>query len=302
MTEDGDERDFCFAPMTRREREDGALRVLRTARVAARLLDRRPNPDESGHAELDDQVHDLWTAVAELLPGLPDPGPLDTAHQQELIRCAGELAVLLRAYNWGDEELTPEAVDEVVRTENAGETGAADGFDALGKLILPHASPQGWAAELVTRAAEGNETLERAVKLGKYLLHPTALLILDDVTEIIGQAVYSLHVKKLIDCVNDLDAILVSGRLAELLEFPYTDGPQPGGVATVDGPGLEGEVRSVTQPGATDLAVEPLWEEPLPEWPQAPDFTKSSGHTPDGVETDLGDEYGGPDSLDGPHL
>ncbi|WP_327318145.1 hypothetical protein [Streptomyces sp. NBC_01235] len=271
MTCDGVERQFEFAPMTRQERENCALHLLRTARDAAGLLD---DPRKSD--ELERKVSELWAAAAGLLPELAElaelPGPvsLDTAHQRDLIGSAGELAVLLRAYNWADEDLTPGAVQRAVATENVGERGAADGFDALGKLVLPTASAEGWAAELTTRAAEGNETLERAVKLGKYFLHPTPLLILDDLTKIVGQAVHSLNVEKLLTCVNDLGATLESGCLLDVL------GLGPGDVWGPDDPrGPDG-----------------------PEEPDGPDG-------PDGFngpdESDGWDGPHGPDGWDGPH-
>lgn len=212
MTMGGEERDVDFAPMTTREREGRALKVLRTARAAARLLEDGRNPDE-----LADQVQELWRAVARLLPELPDPVPLDADHQEEFIRCAEDLAKLLRAYNWPDEVLSPGTGDEAVRAENVGETGTAAGFDGLGKLTLPTAPAEGWAIELVNRAAEGNGKLERGVKVGKYFLHPTPLLILDDFTKTVGQAAASLHVKKLTSCVNDLSEVLKDGCLLDLL-------------------------------------------------------------------------------------
>lgn len=197
------ERPITFAPMTRQEREFHALSLLRTAREAARLLD-----DPQRKPVREQKVRELRVTTAKLL-GLPFASvPLDAARQKKLVTHAGELAVLLRAYNWGEQDLALEDVQKAVGPEHVGERGAADGFDALGKLVLPTASPEGWAGELAARAAEGNEYLERAVKLGKYLLHPTPLLILDDLTKIVGQAVHSLNVRKLTACVNDLGACL----------------------------------------------------------------------------------------------
>ncbi|MFI1507331.1 hypothetical protein [Streptomyces sp. NPDC020597] len=215
--------------MTRQKRELRALHLLRTAREAARLLD-----DPQRNAARERKVWELQRATAELL-GLPLASvPLDTVQQKKLVTHAGELAVLLRAYNWGEQDLALAAVQNAVGRENVGERGAADGFDALGKLVLPTASPEGWAGELAARAAEGNEYLERAVKLGKYLLHPTPLLILDDLTEIVGQAVHSLNVRKLTGCVNDLGACLAPKRRAEPDVLPEDDRLIPGRGRTPD--------------------------------------------------------------------
>lgn len=208
MVRDDTERRVEFAPMTRQERERRALQLLRTARDAARLLD-----DPHKAVELAEKVAELWGTLAELLNLPRDPVPLSATHQACLIENAAELAVLLRAYNWADEDLATGAVTETLGTEHVGERGAADGFDALGKLFLPEGPAESWAAELVTQAANGNRTMERAVKFGKYVLHPTPLLVLDDITRIVGQAVHSLNVEKLDACVSDLSDTMEVGHL-----------------------------------------------------------------------------------------
>ncbi|MEU2065005.1 hypothetical protein [Streptomyces sp. NPDC013455] len=185
--------------MTRQERELGAYELLRAARKAAAIL-RTQCPAE----ERAEKVSKVVSQAAKLLGLPPGPVPGDAASQEKLVKAAGELAVLLRAYNWADSDITVTALDDDIVRPHIGERGAADGFDALGKLILPEASPEGWASELVTSSAKGNPTLEAAVKFGKYLLHPTPLLVLDDFTKIVGQAVHSLNVIRLDTCVSDL--------------------------------------------------------------------------------------------------
>jgi hypothetical protein len=201
---------ITFAPMTKKERDHRAYQLLRAAREAASAL--RCPSDES----VKKTVKEVCRQTAELL-GLP-PGevPDDAATQQKFVKAAGELAVLLRAYNWADSDISVTDLEEATAVPHAGERGAAESFDALGKLILPHASPAGWASELVTEAAKGNAKLEAAVKFGKYLLHPTPLLVLNDLTQIAGQAVHSLNIKRLNACVSDLCSLMKEGPLAEL--------------------------------------------------------------------------------------
>ncbi|MEU5277749.1 hypothetical protein AB0G87_15180 [Streptomyces asoensis] len=255
MTEDGVGCGFNVAPMATGERERGALAVLRTAREAARLLG-----DPAKKDALNDKVDELWVVLGGLLePELPAPMPLDGDAQAQLIADAGELAVLLRAYDWADADFAPAEVEEAVSATSTGERAAAEGFDALGKLILPSASAEGWAAEVITRAAEGDKRLERAVKLVKYALHPTPLLILDDLTKMGGEVLRSLNIAKLNACVDGIIAAMTSGfltapyqgpddidpvadHLAEIAQVPTGAQPQldellPSGEERIDGGG-----------------------------------------------------------------
>ncbi|WP_266640005.1 hypothetical protein [Streptomyces mirabilis] len=77
----------------------------------------------------------------------------------------------MRAHSWAEADLGAAGVPG--RGDVPGERGTADAFDVLGRLTLPHSSPEGWTASLVTDLARGDATLEAAVKLGKYVLHPT---------------------------------------------------------------------------------------------------------------------------------
>ncbi|MEU5247164.1 hypothetical protein AB0G81_24180 [Streptomyces asoensis] len=249
MTEDGVGCGFNVAPMATGERERGALAVLRTAREAARLLG-----DPAKKDALNDKVDELWVLLGGLLePELPVPVPLDGDSQAQLIADAGELAVLLRAYNWADADLAPAQAEAAVSATSAGERAAAEGFDALGKLILPSASAEGWAAEVITRAAEGDKRREHAVKFVKYALHPTPLLILDDLTKMGGDVLRSLNVAKLNACVDGILAAMTWG----FLTAPWQgDDIDPG----TDHPAEMAPVPTGAQPQLDDLRpVEQEW-------------------------------------------
>ncbi|MFE2467592.1 hypothetical protein ACFXA6_19725, partial [Streptomyces mirabilis] len=146
--------------------------VLRAARDAARELRRVPP----------DPTRQTWAlgvlagqTQAMLGPDLPDDPPVGVAAQEEFVRTSLALAVHVRAHSWAEADLG--AAGELGQADVArlGERGMADAFDVLGRLMLPHSSPEGWTATLVTDLARGDKKLEAAVKLGKYILHPTLL-------------------------------------------------------------------------------------------------------------------------------
>lgn len=85
------------------------------------------------------------------------------------------------------------------------------GFDALGALFLPTASAEDWATEIIRDAAKGEPAMEAAVKFGRYVLHPTPLLILNDATRMLGEALYSSNVRRLVGCVHEIHATMDRG-------------------------------------------------------------------------------------------
>ncbi|MER6564385.1 hypothetical protein ABT300_43080, partial [Streptomyces sp. NPDC001027] len=108
-------------------------------------------------------------------PDIPDRPPLGTAAQEGFVRTSFALALHLRAHSWAEADLGAAGVRGQDDVPHPGERLAADAFDVLGRLMLPHASPEGWTATLITDLARDDERLEAAVKLGKYVLHPTFL-------------------------------------------------------------------------------------------------------------------------------
>ncbi|MFD8766109.1 hypothetical protein [Streptomyces mirabilis] len=149
-----------------------------------------------------------------LRPATPDRPPLGTAAQEGFVRTSLALALHVRAHNWAEADLGAVGVPGQDDVPHPGERLAADAFDVLGRLTLPHASPEGWTAALVTDLARGDKTLEAAVKLGKYVLHPTPLGIVDDATRLTGKALHDLNV-------------LVLGELAQSL-LSYAWDLEPG--------------------------------------------------------------------------
>ncbi|MFF1747807.1 hypothetical protein [Streptomyces mirabilis] len=95
-------------------------------------------------------------------------------------------------HSWAEADLGAAGVPGRDDVPHLGERGTADAFDVLGRLMLPHSSPEGWTAALDTDLARGDATSEAAVKLGKYVLRPTFLALADDATRAIGD----LHVSR----------------------------------------------------------------------------------------------------------
>ncbi|MGQ4483055.1 hypothetical protein [Streptomyces sp. SAS_276] len=137
-------------------------------------------------------------------PALPGSPPVGAEAQEGFVRTAHALALHVRAHSWAAADLGIAGVAGQADVPHAGERQAADAFDVLGRLMLPNSSAEGWTATFVTDLARGDERLEAAVKLGKYVFHPTFLALLDDTTRIVGEALHNLTVEKLTDLINSL--------------------------------------------------------------------------------------------------
>ncbi|MEU5342968.1 hypothetical protein AB0H18_19370 [Streptomyces sp. NPDC020766] len=175
--------------------------VLRAAYGAARELRREPpDPDRRTWAlgVLAGQTQ------AMLGPDMPDHPPVGAVAQEGFVRTALALAVHVRAHSWAEKDLGAAGVPGRDDVPHPGERQAADAFDVLGRLVLPDASSEGWTATLATDMARGDNTLEAAVKLGKYILHPTFLLLTDDATRIIGEALHNVNVDRLYELTDSL--------------------------------------------------------------------------------------------------
>ncbi|MEV7390501.1 hypothetical protein [Streptomyces sp. NPDC091215] len=169
-----------------------ALEVLRAARSAAQELRRNPpNPEQRAWA---------LGVLAGQRQALLGPAPMGAATPDEFVRSSLQLAVHLRAHSWTPDDLARAGLTGKPEADGlppAGERRTADAFDVLGRLMLPHASPEGWTATLITDLAKGDKTLEAAVKLGKYILHPTFLSLADDMTRMLGEAVHNRAISRL---------------------------------------------------------------------------------------------------------
>ncbi|MEV7346273.1 hypothetical protein [Streptomyces sp. NPDC093544] len=165
--------------------------VLRAARDAAREL-RRRSPDQERLA----WALGVLAGQTQAMLGLDRPAhpPVGAAAQREFVCSSLQLAVHALAHRWTEADLGLAGQAEV---PHLGERRTADAFDVLGRLMLPHASPEGWAATICTELARGDETWEAVVKLGKYILHPTFLTLADDATRVVGEAVHHINVDRL---------------------------------------------------------------------------------------------------------
>ncbi|MFJ9900940.1 hypothetical protein ACIQPR_47270 [Streptomyces sp. NPDC091280] len=133
-------------------------------------------------------------AQAMLGPDQPVHPPVGAAAQREFVCTSLQLAVHALAHRWTEGDLGLAGQAEV---PHLGERQTADAFDVLGRLMLPHASPEGWAATICTDLTHGQEKWEAMVKLSKYILHPTFLTLADDATRVIGEAVHNINMNRL---------------------------------------------------------------------------------------------------------
>ncbi|MGJ5797551.1 hypothetical protein ACSCCL_43395, partial [Streptomyces griseorubiginosus] len=129
---------------------------------------------------------------------------MGTVAQEEFVRTALALSLHVQAHNWADKDLGAAGVPGRADVPHAGERGAANTFDVLGRLMLPESSPEGWTATLVTDLAQGDPPLEAAVKLGKYVLHPTFLTLANDVSKLVGEALHNINLDRLEELTDSL--------------------------------------------------------------------------------------------------
>ncbi|MGW1069085.1 hypothetical protein ACWD4F_31815 [Streptomyces aureus] len=248
-----------------------ACGVLRAARDAARELRREPF----------DPARRTWAlgilagrTKAMLGPDMPDHPPLDTTAQEEFVRLSLALALHVRAHSWAEADLGAVGVRGQEDVPHPGELLAADAFDVLGRLLLPHAGPEAWTATLVTDLASGDKALGAVVKLGKYALHPTFLGFTDDTTRVIGEALRALNVRELFELAESLWACAwgldlgpdLEAALEELLAPPTPDDD------LASHPGLREEVQldelrdeegqQPLQPGAITFCLDDFGQGP----------------------------------------
>ncbi|MEV2236340.1 hypothetical protein AB0H69_48490 [Streptomyces phaeochromogenes] len=265
--------------------------VLTAARDAARQLRRDP-PDPARQAWALGKLAGQTQAM--LGPAVPDDPPVGAAAQEGFVRTALALAVHVRAHSWAEKDLGPAGVPGRADVPHPGESRTADAFDVLGRLMLPHASPEGWTAALVTDLARGDKTLETAVKVGKYILHPTFLALTDDATRIIGEALHSRNVLRLQELTHQLyyyAAAEPSHPAAEPVPSPAGDVPvsMPARPSVQEHPGQEradSEFRIRQHSHSPSAAArrradsEPLAADPArpasPEHPRLPRSPRSS--------------------------
>lgn len=244
MGADDRKRVSPWAATSGKELDRLALQVLRAAREAERELRCRP-PDEARRmwamGKLAGQIQ------AMLGPELPGQPPTDVARQEGLVRTALALAVHIRSHHWAATDLGLIPVSDRTDPRHLGERQAAEAFDIVGRLTLPYASPEGWAATLATEAARGDKGLEAAVTLAKYALHPTFLGVMDDLTRELGAALHSLNISRLHRLTEELRESVGIGTPGSFDGITTTE--SPGDIAT---PKTTGVNRRPPRPGRPD--------------------------------------------------
>lgn len=177
--------------------------VLKAARDAAREL--QPDPPDPNRVSWALGVLAGQTR-AMLGTSMPDCPPVGIATQKEFVRTTLKLAIHVRAHSWARTDFTAIGAPDEDNEPHLGERQMSDAFDVLGRLMLPASAPEAWTATLVTECARGDKTLEAAVKLGKYLLHPTFLTLADDATRVLGEAVHRLNVNRMHELAHAVKA------------------------------------------------------------------------------------------------
>lgn len=225
--------------------------VLRAAREAAREIDREP-PEPERRAWALGKLAGQTQAM--LGPVVPDHPPVEAAAQKAFVRTALALAVHVRAHSWAEADLGPLGVLGADDVPHPGERLAQDSFDVLGRLMLPNASAEGWTATLVTDLARGKPELETAVKLGKYVLHPTFLAFLNDATREIGVALHGINVRRLHELTHSLRHYATgAGPAPETIHGPHRSGPDPARRRVEDAERKKPKFESVLVLGDSDL-------------------------------------------------
>ncbi|MFD0068911.1 hypothetical protein [Streptomyces sp. NPDC127574] len=171
-----------------------AREMFSAAVIARRELGRTPS-DPNRRALAFDRLARETQAV--LGPVLPDCQAIGTADQMAFVRAAIQFAGHVISHKWTEADLGGPSIPGREEEAHDGERGTAAVFDVAGRLQLPHASAEGWAAAIATDAARGDRSLEAAVKVAKYVLHPTPLALADDATRVLGEGVHGMNVRRL---------------------------------------------------------------------------------------------------------
>ncbi|MFG3280343.1 hypothetical protein [Streptomyces sp. NPDC048111] len=246
--------------------------TLRAARDAARVL-----------RNASDDQHRAWAlgVLAGRIQAMLGPEhrvtpPVGRAAEGEFVRTSVQLAVHALAHRWTEADLGLAGKAEL---PHLGERQAADAFDVLGRLMLPHSSPESWTATVLADLACGDETWEAVVKVGKYVLHPTFLGLADDLTRMAGEAVHQRNVLRL-----SVLADSVRRFTADPGHMSPPSGSEP--TSRLRHPGRPARIER-RRKGRTGVAPEP------PADPAVP----SSGRRPPESERLMLDELSDPDEL-----
>ncbi|MEV6948994.1 hypothetical protein AB0N07_45200 [Streptomyces sp. NPDC051172] len=264
--------------MTRLQLDNAARHVLRTARQAQAMV-RGKNEAEDVEKVLDELYLDFVALTGRTDLRWPANPPPDKA--EELIRLVTQAAVFVRAHNWRASDL--QAILHVVgpaqQGPHAGERLMTDFLDGLGTLRLVRSDDGAdWEFRLLKEAAAGDETLTTTMKVARYLLHPSALMLFGDTTELLAEAVYATNVARFSECMDDIEALATetdSPELHDLLRDLGEEPPdEPDAFAAIDDvpprpPDVSGVEREVDElpDEETPPPPGPVVEDPDPEPP-----------------------------------
>ncbi|MFF4499373.1 hypothetical protein [Streptomyces sp. NPDC001401] len=228
--------------MTRLQLDNAARHVLRTAREAQAMV-----RGEYGTEDIEGILAELLLDFAALTgrPDLRRPAVRTPDQAEELIRLAMEAAVFVRAHNWHASDLQAILHEAGAPQEGprAGERLVEEFLDGLGTLTLARSDDgANWEFRLLKEAAAGDESLTTAVKVARYLLDPSFLMLFGDTTELLGEAVYTTNVKRFTECVAGIEA-LTSPSESDVLRELGLETEEPDDAASVEDRGLTAHPR-----------------------------------------------------------
>lgn len=269
--------------MTRLQLDNAARHVLRTAGEAQAVV-----RGEYGTEDIEGVLTELLLDFAALT-GRPDlrwPAVQTPDKAEELIRLVTEAAVFVRAHNWHASDLQAilHGVGAQQEGPHAGERLVTEFLDGLGTLTLARSDDGAdWEFRLLKEAAAGDETLTTTVKVARYLVHPSFLMLFGDTTELLGEAVYATNVARFTECVAGIEALTTetppfdrepepdSPELHDLLgklgEGPpdEPDAPTPVDDSPSRPPGAPGEKMDILPDDETSSVRGPEPDDPGPE-------------------------------------
>ncbi|MFF4797384.1 hypothetical protein ACFY1U_03120 [Streptomyces sp. NPDC001351] len=264
--------------MTRLQLDNAARHVLRTAREAQAMV-----RGEYRAEDVEEVLDELYLDFAALTGrfDLCWPTDLSPDKAEELIRLVTEAAVFVRAHNWRASDL--QAILHVVgpgqEGPHAGERLMTDFLDGLGTLRLVRSDDGAdWEFRLLKEAAAGDETLTTTVKVARYLLHPSALMLFGDTTELLAEAVYATNVARFTECMDGIETLATEPDSPELHDLLWDLGEEPpdepDALAAIDDvpprpPDASGVERKVDElpDEETPTPPGPVLEDPGPEPP-----------------------------------
>ncbi|MEU9287398.1 hypothetical protein AB0D57_22420 [Streptomyces sp. NPDC048275] len=190
----------------------------------------------------------------------PAAEPDDNVDVELLLRQGKELAKSLRSKEWTDSALQEAVgvIEPVLAEEDIprGERAVALTFEIASYAALDYADAEAVTRKAVSEATRhSSDDVKGLVKTGQYILGPSALMIVNDLTALAGDAVRNINAEALKRCVARMDGAL---NACPSLTPPFPDAPS----AAVGPPGIP---RPPSLPGArvVGTAVDDAPERPI---------------------------------------